>query len=137
MTAYSGSFITAYSGFINQSQDILFAELSALYPGIVIAIDMNYEEVACYSDSLLTVNLIKEDLNHFHVYAVLIQNIKDLLGSRSFTLQHSLREGNQCANFFAKFGASNDDDLTIHSNPPEGLLPLLHLDELETPFLKR
>lgn len=44
--------------------------------------------VACYTDSLVTVNLIKEDLNHFHVYVVFIQNIKDLLSSRNFSLHH-------------------------------------------------
>lgn len=37
---------------------------------------------------------------------------------------------NQCADFIVKLGASNDDDLTIHSHPPEGLLPLLQSDEL-------
>lgn len=69
---HTGSYISAFSGFINHSQDILFAELSALYQGIILAINLNYEEVACYSDSLLTVNLMKEELNHFHVYVVLI-----------------------------------------------------------------
>jgi ribonuclease HI len=134
---HSGSFISIFSGFINHSQDILFAELSALYQGLILAINLNYEGVTCYSDSLLTVNLIKEDLNHFHVYAVLIQNIKDLLSSRNFSLHHSLRQGNQCADFLAKLGASNDVDLAIHSNPPEGLPPLLQSDELGTLFLRR
>jgi len=115
----SGSFISPFSGYINHSYDILFAELSALYQGLILDINLNFEEVACYSDSLLTVNLIKEDLNHFHVYAVLIQNIKDLFSSRNFSLHHSLREGNQCADFLANLGASNDEVLSIHSNPPQ------------------
>jgi ribonuclease HI len=134
---HSGNYISAFSGFINHSQDILFAEFTAHYQGVILVINMNYEEVACYSDSLQTVNLINEGSNHFHVYAVLIQNIKDLIAPRNFTLHHSLREGNQCADFFAKLGASNDAELTIHSNPPEGVLPLPQLDELGTPFLRR
>jgi ribonuclease HI len=134
---HTGSFISAFSGYIDHSQDILFAELSALYQGLTLAINLNYEEVACYTDSLLTVKLIKEDLNQFHVYAVLIQNIKDLLISRNYSLHHSLREGNQCADWLAKLGASNDVALAIHTSPPERLLPLLHLDEVGTLFLRR
>jgi len=81
--------------------------------------------------------MIKEDLNHFYVYAVLIHNIKDLFRSRNFSLHHSLREGNQCVDFLAKLGASNDEILSIHSNPPKGLLPLLQSNELGTLFLRR
>jgi len=91
---HSGNFIYAFSGYINHSHDILFAELPALYQGLILAINLNYKEVACHSDSLPTVNLIKEDLNHFKVYVVLILNIKDLFSSRNFSLHHSLREGN-------------------------------------------
>jgi len=69
---HSGTYIADFSGSISHSQDILFAELTALYQGLKLAISFNYEELACYSDSLLIVNLIKDDLNHFHVYAVII-----------------------------------------------------------------
>jgi len=126
----SGSYISGFSGRITLSDDILFVELTTLYQGLMLAINLNYNELACYS-------LIKEDSNHFHVYAVLIQNIKDIISSRNFSLHHSLREGNQCAYFMAKHGASNDADLFIHSYPPEGLLPLLQSDELGTLFLRR
>jgi ribonuclease HI len=57
---HSGSFISGFSGRINLSEDILLAELIALYQGLMLAINLNYDELACYSDSLLTVNLIKE-----------------------------------------------------------------------------
>jgi len=36
----------------------------------------------------------------------------------------------------AKLGASADDVLTVHSSPPEGLLPLLRTDELGTLFIR-
>ncbi|AES88910.1 hypothetical protein MTR_4g064720 [Medicago truncatula] len=69
--------------------------------------------------------------------AVLIQNIKDLMSSGTYSLLHSFREGNQCADFMAKLGASNDVELSIHSSPPEDLLPLLKTDELGTCILRR
>ena len=81
-------------------------------------------------------NLIKEDLNQFHVYVVLIQNIKDIMSSLHVNLHRTLKEGNHCADFMAKLGASNDDNLTLHSSPPEDLLPLLRTDELRVLFLR-
>ena len=59
------------------------------------------------------------------------------MSSRNFSLQHSLREDNQCAVFMVKLGASNDVELSIHSSPPEDLLPLLRTDELGALFLRR
>lgn len=82
---HSGKYISGFSGFINNSQDILFAELSALHQGLELTINLNYEELACYSDSLLTANLIKEEVSQFHVYAIIIQDIKDLLRSRNLS----------------------------------------------------
>jgi ribonuclease HI len=105
----SGNCISGFSSFINNSQDILFAELTTLHQGLILAISLNCGDLACYSDSLLTVNLIKDDLPQYHVYVVLIQNIKDLLNSRNYSLQHLRREGNQCADFMAILGASTDD----------------------------
>jgi len=133
----SVNFISGFSGFISRSQDILFAELTALHQGLILAINLNCGNLACYSDSLLTVNLIKDDLPQYHVYDVLIQNIKDLINSRNYSLQHSLREGNQCADFMAKLEASTNDVLSIHSSPPQGLQPLLRMDELGSLFVRR
>ncbi|XP_024628653.1 uncharacterized protein [Medicago truncatula] len=93
----TGTYIAGYSSYISHSQE--FAELTALYQWLRLAINLNCEELTCYSDSLLAVNLIKDDLNHFHVYVVLIQSI---MVSRNFNLHQSLIEGNQCANFMAK-----------------------------------
>lgn len=58
----SGDYISGFSGFISNSQDIMFTELTALHQGLILAISLNCGELACYSDSLLTVNLIMDDL---------------------------------------------------------------------------
>jgi len=42
----------------------------------------------------------------YHVYFVLIQDVKDLIGQSNVTVCHTLREGNHCADFFAKLGAN-------------------------------
>jgi len=131
---YLGNFVIGFSGFINSPNDILFAELTSLFQGHKIVVSLNIEEMVCYSDSLLAVNLTNGDTPRYHVYAVFIQNIKDLLESRNYSLHHSLREGNQCADFMAKLGASTDVELTVHPLPPEGFLRLLRTDQMRNFF---
>jgi len=53
---HSGSYISGFLGRINLSKDILLAELTTLYQGLLLAINLNYNELVCYSDSLLIVN---------------------------------------------------------------------------------
>lgn len=59
-------------------------------------------ELVCYSDSLLSINLITGQASKYHAYVILVQDIKDLLSSRNFSIQHSVREEIQCADFMAK-----------------------------------
>jgi hypothetical protein len=67
---------------------------------------------------------------------VLIQDIKELLSQTNVSLHHTLREGNQCADFFAKLGASSDADFLTHASPPEGVRDLLRNDAMGTFFLR-
>ena len=67
---------------------------------------MSVDDLACYSDSLLSFNLIKGDTPHDHAYVVLIQNIKDILATNKFIVHHNLTEGNQSVDFMAKLGAA-------------------------------
>jgi hypothetical protein len=131
-----GFYLAGFSGRIINSNDILLVELTAIHCGLRLAMDMGLDDLVCYSDSLLSINLITVNTPSYHIYAVLLQDIKDLLGSRNFTLRHTLREGNQCADFMAKLGASSDDVLNMHPSPPVDLLPLLKLDASGTLFLR-
>jgi len=80
------------------------------------------------------INLIKGPAMKFHSYAVLIQDIKELFDHLNVAICHSLREGNQCADFMAKLGASLDIDFCHHASPPEGLMSLLKMDAVGTIF---
>lgn len=88
----------------------------------------------CYSDSLHCINLTKGPSMRFHIYAVLIQDLKELLDHMNVTIYHTLREGNQCANFMAKIGASLHIDLCHHTSPLESLRSLLRIDAAGTIF---
>jgi len=43
-----GRYLFGFSGFISNSEDILFAELSAIYHGLSLARDMHIAELVCY-----------------------------------------------------------------------------------------
>jgi ribonuclease HI len=131
-----GLFLAGVSGFIPDSSDILLAELRAIYHGLLLANNMGFTELTCYTDSLTCIGLIHGEASPYHVYAVLIRSIKDLLSQSTVTLCHTLREGNQCADFLAKRGACSNDQLKIHTSPPDGLLTLLHADASGTLFLR-
>ncbi|GAU40444.1 hypothetical protein TSUD_397630 [Trifolium subterraneum] len=132
----SGFYLSGFSGFIRESSDILLAELYAIYQGLTLAKDLAIDELVCYSDSLLCINLIKGPIVKYHVYAVLIQDINELICQSNVTLCHTFREGNQCADFLTKLGASSDADLIIHASPPNGIFDLLKSDSSGTFFLR-
>jgi hypothetical protein len=67
---------------------------------------------------------------------VLIQDIKDLIASNSFTVIHALREGNHCADFLAKLGASSSIDFLEHQTPPYDLIDKIRIDAMGTCFLR-
>jgi len=132
----SGYYIAGFSGYRPTSSDILQAELTAIYQGLTMAKDMGIDDLTCYSDSLLAINTIKEAPSNYHVYVVLIHEIKVLLFQTNVSLHHTLCEANQCAYFLAKLGASSDDTLLAHPQPPDDLRPLLTSDALGTLFLR-
>jgi len=68
----SGNYLSGYSGFTYNSKDILLAKLSAIHQGLKLAVNMGIEELVCYSDSLLSINLISGVTSQFHIYVVLI-----------------------------------------------------------------
>jgi ribonuclease HI len=104
--------------------------LYAIYNGLLLAKDTSIDELVCYSDSLYRVNLIKGPQVRYHIHAVLIQDINELLSQPNVSLYHTLRERNQGADFFAKFGASSDADILTHASPPEGIRDLLKNDAI-------
>ncbi|MCI14143.1 S-like ribonuclease [Trifolium medium] len=97
---------------------------------------MSIGDLVCYSDSLHCVNLIKGPHVKYHTHVVLIQDIKELLAQTNVSLYHTLRERNQCADFFAKLGASSDADFLTHASPPKDIRDLLKNDAMGTLFLR-
>lgn len=75
----SSFFLAGFSWYILRKYDILLVELSPIYHGLIMAKNLGYVDLACYSDSLVWINLINDSIERYHVYAALIQYIKDWL----------------------------------------------------------
>ncbi|XP_057455887.1 uncharacterized protein LOC130747081 [Lotus japonicus] len=118
-----GQWKSGFFGFMDDAC-ILHLELQALFHGLTVVWEQGYKRVDCQSDSLTAVTLVESVSPSTHLYASLIWDIKDLLG-RAWTvnLHHTLKEGNACADFLAKHGASQGDVLVVI----EDLIPRLGL----------
>ncbi|CAJ2628075.1 N-hydroxycinnamoyl/benzoyltransferase [Trifolium pratense] len=132
----SGTTTTIHVPFLMWMKAVSILPFDLDLAGLLLAKDMNIDELVCYSDSLHSVNLIKGLHVKYHIHAVLIQDIKELLSQPNVSLYHTLREDNQCADFFAKLGASSDADYLIHASPPDGVRDLLRNDAMGTFFLR-
>ncbi|XP_024630892.1 uncharacterized protein [Medicago truncatula] len=132
----AGLFLKGFSGLIHGSTCILQAELTAILEGYRMAVNMGIEELVCFSDSQISVNLVSGEVSKFHAYAVIIQDIKDILASHNFRIFHTLREGNHCADFSAKLGATSTAPFLEHQYPPLDLISMLKIDASGTCFLR-
>ncbi|KAK2405415.1 hypothetical protein QL285_054655 [Trifolium repens] len=129
-----GAWVHGFYGNLGVS-NILHAELMAIYKGLLLAWELDIKELWCYSDSKTAISLITEPVDEWHHYAAIIHNIKDII-TRDWQVivSHTLREGNVCADYLAKYGAHNNEAFTTITNPPAGLsLPLL-MDSCRTWF---
>lgn len=76
-------------------------------------------------------------LENIHVYAPLIANIRDLLQiDWEVSIHHTLREGNNSANFLAKLGSGMEEFLRLWEEPPIGLASLLLADAMRVQLLQ-
>ena len=69
---YGGYHLSGFSSYIHNSTNILYAELFAIYQGLLLANEKNVVDLVCCSDSMHCINLIKEPNMKFHSYAMLI-----------------------------------------------------------------
>jgi ribonuclease HI len=86
--------------FIQGVYDILIVELYAIYKGLLLAKDVEIDEIICYSDSLPCINIINGPQVNYHIHIMLIKDIKKLQSQNNISLYYILRKKNQFAHFF-------------------------------------
>ncbi|XP_057444549.1 uncharacterized protein LOC130736776 [Lotus japonicus] len=113
-------------------------ELMAIFQGLKLAWEEGFRRVLCLSDSLLPVSLIQEPPTRFHECTVLIASVNDLLRRQwEVRLEHTLRDGNACADFLAKVGAAQGLAFHVLVDPPPELSLVLLADKSGTMFVRQ
>ncbi|KAJ1408150.1 Ribonuclease H domain [Sesbania bispinosa] len=132
----NGSWIKGFYGHLHNS-DILCAELHAVWKGLELCWRLNFRNVLCLSDFLLAVELIRKGVDRFHHYAAIICEVRALL-DRGWNVEvvHTLREGNQAADFLAKKGTLELSSFILLHDPPVELRDTLLADSLGTSFVR-
>jgi ribonuclease HI len=113
-------------------------ELMALYHGLLLlAWELNIEDLQCYFDSETAIKLIAEPINNWHHYAAIILTIKDII-ARDWRvgISHTLREGNACTYYLVKLEARHNEVFSIIVSPPAGINLLLLADASRTWFFR-
>jgi ribonuclease HI len=117
----NGAWVHGFFGNLRVTH-ILHAELMTIYKGLLLAWERDIKELWCYSDSRNAITLIIESVDEWHHYAAIINNIKDNMNRDwQVSLLHTLREGNTCADFLAKLGATSNEAFSSIAIPPVGL----------------
>jgi ribonuclease HI len=101
---------------------ILFAELMAVLHGLQLCWENGFKQIMCYSDSLQTISLIRYGVSVHHRFANEVASIRQLLARDwDVVVDHTLREGNACADVLAKMGALVTAPLVTFSTPSSDL----------------
>lgn len=108
-----GAFILGFASHLG-SGTTTEAKLEAIFIGISLSIIHGLKKVILESDSLVAVKLIGEGCHDQHPYFNLLREIRSLLlVEEEFYVTHTLREGNQVADSFAKFRLSLNNCSTV------------------------
>ncbi|GAU42016.1 hypothetical protein TSUD_236830 [Trifolium subterraneum] len=98
----------------------------AVLHGLQICWEKGFRRIVCFSDSLQAVSLIREGVSAHHRSANEICSIRQLVGRDwDVIVEHTLREGNACADVLAKMGALSSTPLvTVTTSPNDLAMPL-------------
>ncbi|KAK4268336.1 hypothetical protein QN277_025008 [Acacia crassicarpa] len=88
-------------------ETILHVELLAIKKGLELAWNKGCRNVICETDSKDSLKLIKRASTNVHMFRKVIGEIQKICERKweRVELVHVLREGNQCADYLAKFGS--------------------------------
>lgn len=132
----NGEWLLGFSGFCGVTTNTT-SELFAIYVGLSLAWRNGYRDIVCETDSMMALNLIKDGVDLFHPHASILANIHKVMAQDwNVELIHTLREGNSCADWLAKNGASADNGVVILNSCPTQLAPLVLADAMGVVHLR-
>ena len=132
-----GQWIVGFQGSLGTASN-LKEELMALCQGLRLAWSRGYRYVMCESDSTEVTRLIQSTVDVHHLHHAILADIQEYIHREwQMSICHVMREANNCADFLARAGLSQQDrDFVIWEEPPAALRPLLRADYMGTCFLR-
>lgn len=108
---HRGEFRRGFYGSIGYS-DIMPAELMVIFHGISLCWELGLRKIICFIDSLNTMKLLSEGDQNYHRHGNEIALVRAML-QRGWEVQlhHTLKEGNQAADYLAKRGPRSSSSL--------------------------
>ncbi|CAL5366927.1 unnamed protein product [Camellia sinensis] len=125
----SGIWIYGYFGKLEVCSS-LEAELWGIYRGLTVIFKKGYIDVLIESDSVEAVDLLQNATVVNASFRSIVEDARHLLKRCRCSIQHILREGNQCADKLAKLGADQEEHLVVMEDPPEEVQSLVVADLL-------
>lgn len=114
------------------------AELWGFREGLIVARQRGFTHLIAESDSETLVNIIDKNSVSGSLVSTMVADCKALTRQfQEFRIRHTLREGNQCADFLANLGHQSAWGTTLLDHPPDGLITLLIRDAHEIATCRR
>ncbi|MCH88087.1 ribonuclease H protein [Trifolium medium] len=121
----NGEWLLGFFGF-SFITTCLAAELYLILHGLHMAYDVGHKDIIIESYSMEALNLIMSEAQPLHPYAPLISQISQLrCQDWVASFQNTLRQGNECADWLVKHGASSEDVLQVWTVCPSQLHHIL------------
>ncbi|WJX23235.1 hypothetical protein P8452_12461 [Trifolium repens] len=118
--------------------DALHAEMWGMYEGLKIARSKGFSHLIVESDSKLLVDMVTNNCKINGATPVLIRRIRDLINLPwHVQINHTLREGNRCADWLASYSLTKDSFVSIVVEVPPRELQSILFDDISGACMPR
>lgn len=128
-----GRWPEGFAGFIGNAT-ILKAELWGVREAMCLIKSKGWTYAIVEVDSTNIVDLLKGGDFEDHPLRTLVQDCKNIMDELKLSVNHTLREGNRCADAMAKLGVNQMEKLEVFHHVPSVVKRLLVADAMGTSF---
>lgn len=127
----AGDWVLGYYGKM-RARSSLETEVWSIYRGLTIILEKGLSNIQIESDSQTSVLLINEGANTNHPQSNIVNDGHYILNRTGCTISHNYRGANECADFLARFGAEQTEELVVIDQPPIEIREFMNRDRLNT-----
>jgi len=116
----------------------LMAEAIAIREGLQYCLDKHFQQIIIETDSLSMVNILNGEWESPWSVTMEVNSINRIRNSISVRVQHSFREGNTLADFFANlvFVFAGNYEFNSFHEVPTTAKKIINLEKCNTPYIR-